>query len=95
MGGIGVQQRFPARVAKLPSNRAAFALAEETNPYFSTLKRSEEIGTVIPPDPAYKIYKNTMWKLLRFIFSGQMTVEQTLKQGQAIIDEKLNYKSIQ
>jgi maltose-binding protein MalE len=91
MSGIGVQQRFPARVAKLPAGKAAFALAEDTNPYFNTLKRSEEIGTVIPPGPAYKIYKNTMWKLLRFIFSEQMTVEETLKQGQAIIEEKLEY----
>jgi len=30
-----------------------------------------------------------MWKLLRFVFSEQMTVSEALEQGQSIIDAQL------
>jgi maltose-binding protein MalE len=89
--GIGVQQRFPSQVAKLPVAQSALRLAEQNNPYFDTLEKSFERGTVVPPEPAYKIYKNTMWKLLRFILTGQMSIDATLKKGQALIDEKLKH----
>jgi hypothetical protein len=46
-------------------------------------------GAVVPPQRAYGIYKNTMWKLLRFVFSGRMGIEEVLATGQRIIDNKL------
>lgn len=87
--GIGVQQRFTAAVSKLPANTEAWSIIEGENPYYDTLYKSYRAGTVIPPANSYKIYKNTMWKLLRFALTGQLTAEETLRKGQEIIDNKL------
>lgn len=91
--GVGVQQRFPAVVSKLPANTEAWTMMKDKNPYYGTLYKSYSIGTVIPPADSYKIYKNTMWKLLRFALTGQLTVEETLRKGQEIIDNKLKARS--
>lgn len=87
--GIGVQQRFTAAVSKLPANTEAWSMIETENPYYETLSRSYRAGTVIPPADSYKVYKNTMWKLLRFALTGQLAAEETLRKGQEIIDNKL------
>jgi maltose-binding protein MalE len=87
--GIGVQQRYTAAVSKLPANTEAWSIIEGKNPYYDTLYKSYRAGTVIPPANSYKIYKNTMWKLLRFALTGQLTAEETLRKGQEIIDNKL------
>ena len=86
--GVGAQYRFTEAVFKLPANREAWTVGETANPYFADLKASFEAGTVIPPNDVYPIFKNTMWKLLRFVFSGQMSIDAVLEQGQAIIDKK-------
>jgi ABC-type glycerol-3-phosphate transport system substrate-binding protein len=83
----GVQQRFCRAVTKLPaSTEAGSALG--SGPYFEALRLSEHIGTPIPPEPAFAIYKNTMWKLLRLAISGRMTAEQVLAAGQEVIEER-------
>ena len=87
--GIGVQQRFPSALSKLPANSQVWRIVETENEYSRVLFRSWEIGTVVPPARSYPAFKNTMWKLLRFIFTGQMSVTDTLKTGQEIIDRQL------
>ncbi len=87
--GIGVQQRFPPALAKLPVHPGAWEIAKRANPYHEVLARSMEIGTSVPPEKAYGIYKNTMWKLLRFVLTGQMGIDRVLKEGQSIINAKL------
>ena len=89
LGGIGVQQRFPPAMSKLPVNRDSWEIMRQENPYFPVLTRSAEIGIPVPTEQAYGVYKNTMWKLLRFVFSGQMGVGQALEQGQKIIEAQL------
>ena len=44
LGGIGVQQRFPAELSKLPVNRECWQIMSRRNPYYSVLQRSAEIG---------------------------------------------------
>jgi hypothetical protein len=46
-------------------------------------------GYPVPTDPAYELYKNTMWKLLGLAASGRLDVKTVLEQGQKIIDESL------
>lgn len=89
LSGIGVQQRFCGSVSKLPAHTEAWNITKLQNPYYETLYESYRIGTIIPPEDSYKIYKNTMWKLLRFAITGEMSVEQTLSEGQNIINNKL------
>ena len=86
---IGVQQRFPPSLSKLPANNLAWEIAGRSSPYYEVLQKSAEIGTVVPAEKAYGVFKNTMWKLIRFIITGQMSIEQALDQGQQIIDSKL------
>jgi len=89
LSGQGVQQRFCEKMSKLPANTKAWNITGLRNPYYETLFESYKIGTVIPPEDSYKIYKNTMWKLLRFVITGEMSVEKTLSEGQKIINNKL------
>lgn len=87
--GTGSQYRFTAGAFKLPANAEAWKSVGRENPYFPVLEESYRNGTVIPPNDVYPIFKNTMWKLLRFVFTGQMSIEAVLEQGQAIIDQKI------
>lgn len=91
--GVGVQQRFCGAVSKLSANTKAWKIMNLQNPYYNTLFASYEIGTLIPPEDSYRIYKNTMWKLLRFALTGEMSVEETLSEGQKIINNKLKTRS--
>lgn len=87
--GIGVQQRFSNALSKLPANTNVWEIIETKNPYCQVLLKSFEIGTPVPPDKAYLIYKGTMWKLLRFAVSEQMSIKETLSRGQKIINANL------
>jgi ABC-type glycerol-3-phosphate transport system substrate-binding protein len=89
LSGIGVQQRFPVAMSKLPANEYSWEIMKQDNPYFPVLRASAETGVPVPTHRAYGIYKNTMWKLLRFVFSGQMSVSGALEQGQRIIEAQL------
>lgn len=86
LSGVGVQQRFTSALSKLPANRDAWEVARSTNRYFPQLSRSYEIGAVIPPSEGYAAYKNTMWKILRFVYSGTMTVDEALAEGRRLIE---------
>ena len=89
---IGVQHRITTELSKLPVSRLALDMQRinkgEVGNQVESLLASYEIGTVIPPNDVYPIYKNTMWKMLSFAFSGQLGVEELLRQGQVIINEK-------
>ncbi len=89
LSGVGVQQRFSAALSKLPANSDAWKVSEKTNRYHAQLSRSAEIGAVIPPSAGYSIYKNTMWKILRFILSGSMKTDAALGEARRIIDANL------
>jgi ABC-type glycerol-3-phosphate transport system substrate-binding protein len=86
--GPGVQQRFTSKLSKLPARRDVWSVLEDSMEYFSQLERSYEQGVPVPAERSYGIYKNTMWKLLRFVFSGKMGVPEVLKTGQRLIDNK-------
>ncbi len=90
---VGVQQRFPVALSKMPANDRAWEITGPASPYYEVLKKSAEIGTVVPADNAYGVYKNTMWKLIRFIITGQMGIRETLDQGQDIINANLELQS--
>lgn len=84
--GYGVQMRFCEELHKLSVRSGVRSLSLESMEYGATLERTVESGTVIPPVREYSVYKNNMWKLLRFAFSGQMSAEETLRTGQALMD---------
>jgi maltose-binding protein MalE len=87
--GQDFQRRFALSLGKLPANEAAWADSKEGNPWYEALDASSRRGIVVPPAEAYPIFKNTMWKILRLLFSGQMGVAEALSSAQRIIDENL------
>lgn len=87
--GIGVQIRFPESLSKMPANLRAWETIKEKNNLYPVFLKSYETGITVPPTFQYRLYKNTMWKLLRFIFSGKMSVHEALTKGQQIINKNL------
>ncbi len=86
--GIGVQQRFPPLLSKLPSLETAFELNTGGNRYREVLRAASETGYPVPSEKAYGIYKSTMWNIMPFIITGKMTVETALDRAQILIDQK-------
>ncbi|MBI9103572.1 MAG: extracellular solute-binding protein [Spirochaetales bacterium] len=82
----GVQQRFCPPLAKLPARRDVLGIPGLPYGYLNILEETVDTGEVTPPQHIYSIYKNNMWKLLRFALSGKMTVQETLEQGQTLMD---------
>jgi len=92
----GVQAHLAAGLSKLPADTEALEMMRRglsERPHAEALLASYDIGTVLPPNDVYPIFKNTMWKMLSFAFTGQLGVDELLEQGQRIIDEKLERRS--
>lgn len=96
--GYGSVSRFIRPLYKLPANDLAWKTLGNLGPddhddqdhhVYKVLSYSREIGTVVPSDRSYTIFKNTMWKLLHFIFEGKMSIAETLNHGQNIITNKM------
>lgn len=86
LSGVGVQQRFPQVMSKLPAWDIAF---KQDNPY-ETNQHIVKVGSVggyeIPPDFAYGIYKNTMWNMIRLILDRKLSIDEGLAEAQRIIN---------
>ena len=80
-----VEVVFCSSVSKIPSRSGAVDTMELHPAIEGSLRR----GYPVPTDPAYELYKNTMWKLLGLAASGRLDVKTVLEQGQKIIDESL------
>ena len=89
MSDPGVQHSFTSRVFKLPVSESAWAMAEQLNPYYQDLREAYDTGVPVPSTRGYKVYKNTMWKMLRFLLTGKMPVEEGLEKAQSLIDTQM------
>jgi arabinogalactan oligomer/maltooligosaccharide transport system substrate-binding protein len=85
----GFQGRFTSALSKLPASTIAWEASRSENRYFAQLSRSYDIGMIVPPGETYGAFKNVMWKLLRFLFSGQMGVRETLATAERLVKENL------
>ncbi|MFW5711037.1 MAG: sugar ABC transporter substrate-binding protein [bacterium] len=89
MSDPAVQHAFTSAVFKLPVSELAWKLAKRENPYFQVMRYSYETGVPVPSSQGYKVYKNTMWKMLRFLLTGKMPVETGLERAQSLIDSQM------
>lgn len=89
MSDPALQHEFTSQVYKLPASESAWQLTERENPYYAVLRASFDSGIPVPPDNGYKIYKNTMWKMLRLLLTGSLPVEAGLDQAQKLIDNQM------
>ncbi len=85
MCGVGMQQRFPRDLHKLP---ALGAILDDEG-HYAMLSSSYGRGYVIPPSIGYRIYKQIMWKMLRFMITGELSVEDGLAQAQKLISAQM------
>ena len=85
--GPGAQTAFCIPVNKIPVNREVLGDQLETGgEVYQLYKHALDVGTYVPAYNAYDLYKNTLWKLLRFVFLDQMSIPEVLEKGQQIID---------
>lgn len=88
--GPGVQSAFCIPVKKIPVNRAVLAdRLESGDALYQLYQHALDVGTFVPAYNAYDLYKNTLWKLLRFVFLDQMSIPEVLEKGQQIIDANM------
>ncbi len=87
--GIGVQQRLPLAIGKLPASPQALAMETPTSANRERLKESATFGYPLPPDIGYSVYKDVLWDMLRFILTGQLSVKNGLNQAQRLIDSRI------
>lgn len=92
LSGPGVQQRFCPMMAKLPGSKNILDVPGLEYGHLNILKETVKTGTVIPPKNVYSVYKNNMWKLLRFALNGKMSAEETLNQGQILMENIIQKK---
>jgi ABC-type glycerol-3-phosphate transport system substrate-binding protein len=84
-----VQAEFSFSHYKNPVRDDVWQLSALPPEFSEVLRASMEIGAVIPPQPAYGISKDTMWKMIHLILSGEMPVQEGLDTAQQIIDNQL------
>ena len=87
--GIGVQQRLPLAIGKLPASPQALAMETSTTANRERLKESASFGYPLPPDIGYSVYKYVLWDMLRFILTGQLSVKDGLDQAQRLISSRI------
>jgi len=87
--GIGVQQRFTMITNKLPAVEMAMDIDGYDTPVRKAVKASADGGQCLPPDPAYGIYKNVLWSMLRLIIDRKFTPEDGMAEAQRLIDTQV------
>ena len=80
-----VQAELALSLRKMPAERPAWEMIRELHPHFDVMEYSYEIGTPVPSERAYTVYKSLMWRLLRFVFTDQMTTEEVLRTGDDLL----------
>lgn len=87
--GVGVQQRFTTELNKLPATRMAMEIDGFDSEVRNIVKKSAEGGVCIPPDPAYGIYKNVLWSMLRLVMDRKLTAQDGMREAQRLIDAQI------
>jgi len=89
LSGLGVQQRFPNAVYKLPALPDVKLQQTYTEDVRKAIQESASIGVGIPADVAYGVYKNILWNILRLIIDRKFSISQGLNEAQRLIDTQL------
>lgn len=90
MSDPAVQHAFTRAVFKLPVSDSAWKLTQRENPYFQVMRYSYDTGVPVPSSRGYKVFKNTMWKMLRFLLTGKLPVETGLQRAQSLIESQMS-----
>lgn len=89
LSDCAVGHRFCSALSKLPVQEEAWLMNAGENPYFPALRTAFEEGQTVPSSRGYKVYKNTMWKMLRFLLHGSMEIETGLRRAQSLIEAQM------
>lgn len=85
MTSPAVQARVTSQIAKMPADQEAWELLPPDTPYRDVLAASYRIGVPVPNERAYVVYKSLMWRMLRFAFTGQMSVDRVLEESDRLL----------
>jgi len=87
LSGAAVQAAFCAPLGKLPANEKAWNLMPTDKRYEKVVRTSYADGLAVPPDPAYGVFKNASWKLIRLYLGGSMSAREILEALATILGE--------
>lgn len=90
--GSGVQQRFCLELSKIPADSQARSVFASRAPYGDVMIESAVDGIGVPTVPAYRVYKNLLWKLLRLVYDQRLEVEEALETGERMMTQHQNPK---
>lgn len=85
-----IQAEFSFNNYKNPARDDVWELSNLPEHTEWVLRESIERGAIVPPEPAYIIAKDTLWKMLRLMLNKQIPVEIGLKKAQEIINNQLS-----
>jgi arabinogalactan oligomer / maltooligosaccharide transport system substrate-binding protein len=85
-----IQAEFSFSNFKIPARDDVWELSNHPEHTEWVLKESIKRGAIVPPEPAYIVAKDTLWKMLRLILTKQIPVETGLKKAQEIINNQLS-----
>ncbi len=86
-----IQKQFCKALYKISPNEKVLLDLEKSNKFYKTILSTKENFETIPQTEDYQIYKNILWKLLRFVFTNQLTPQQVIEKGeQLFINNKEN-----
>ena len=88
---LPVQQRFCEQLRKIPARREALDRMSLPGELQQVFRKSLRTGFPLPTASSYGIWKSVFWKILRFVFAGQMSVTQALQSAQQLVDANLSY----
>ncbi len=80
-----IQKQFCLSQFKLSANETVEKEFEETNSYYKKILKNKEAFQLIPNNENYQTYKNILWKLLRFVFTDQLTVNEVIEKGEQLL----------
>ncbi len=80
-----VQKLFCESLYKLSSNKFVEQELINTNSYYQKVLSNMNNFETIPNNENYQSYKNILWKLLRFVYTNQLTPEQVIIKGEQLL----------
>lgn len=80
-----VQMEFCSSQFKMSPNYFVETTLMDTNPYYKTILSNKSNFSTIPNNSNYTTYKNLLWKLLRFIYTDQLSPQQVIEKGEQLL----------
>jgi len=81
-----VLKPFCEQYFKIPFSPTILAQMDLPDSVRHAYEKSLEYGISLPTSAVFGVWKSVFWKILRFVYTGQMTVDQAIQEAQRLIE---------